>query len=140
MRTTRPLPDTPPRPGPGADLADRADFVDADRGWIAPLDPGVVVADDGRVVWDNDAYGFLEGECPATAHPSLWRQGQLVRRQGLYEVVPGIYQVRGLDLSNMTLVEGERGVMVIDPLISEETASAALDLYRAPRRPAGDRR
>jgi alkyl sulfatase BDS1-like metallo-beta-lactamase superfamily hydrolase len=78
----------------------------------------------------------VAGECPDTAHPSLWRQGQLVSRQGLYEVCEGIYQVRGLDLSNMTLVEGESGVIVIDPLISAETAAAALSLYRSHR---GDR-
>ena len=77
-----------------------------------------------------------QGECPDTAHPSLWRQGQLVSRQGLYEVCDGIYQVRGLDLSNMTLVEGDAGVIVIDPLISAETAAAALALYRTHR---GDR-
>ena len=87
-------------------------------------------------MWDNDAYAFLEGDCPDTAHPSLWRQSQLCAKQGLYEVTDGIYQVRGLDLSNMTLVEGDTGVIVIDPLISCETAAAALDLYRAHR---GDR-
>ncbi len=70
------------------------------------------------MVWDNDAYAFLAGDCPATVHPSLWRQSQLRARQGLYEVAVGIYQVRGLDLSNMTLVEGDTGVVVIDPLIS----------------------
>jgi alkyl sulfatase BDS1-like metallo-beta-lactamase superfamily hydrolase len=115
---------------------DVSDFADADRGWIASLEPAVVTAEDGRVVWDNDAYDFLDGECPDTAHPSLWRQGQLVARQGLYEIAPGFYQVRGLDLSNMTLVEGESGVVVIDPLISKETAATALGLYRAHR---GDR-
>ena len=118
-------------------LEDRSDFDDADRGWIGALEPAVVTAGDGRVVWDNDAYGFLAGECPDTAHPSLWRQGQLVARQGLYQVADGIYQVRGLDLSNMTLVEGDTGVLVIDPLISKETAAAALALYRRHR---GDRR
>lgn len=115
---------------------DTTDFEDADRGFVAALEPGVVTDATGRVVWDNDAYGFLAEECPDTAHPSLWRQGQLVSRQGLYEVCAGIYQVRGLDLSNMTLVEGETGVIVIDPLISSETAAAALGLYRAHR---GDR-
>ena len=115
---------------------DRTDFEDADRGFLGALEPGVVTEASGRVVWDNDAYGFLQSDCPDTAHPSLWRQGQLVARQGLYEVCDGIYQVRGLDLSNMTLVEGETGVIVIDPLISAETAAAALGLYRAHR---GDR-
>lgn len=116
---------------------DSSDFEDADRGLIGNLQPAVVTSSSGRVVWDNDAYAFLAGECPNTAHPSLWRQGQLVARQGLYEVTDGIYQVRGLDLSNMTLVEGAAGVVVIDPLISKETAHAALELYRRHR---GDRR
>ncbi|GAA1268857.1 alkyl sulfatase dimerization domain-containing protein [Kitasatospora nipponensis] len=112
---------------------DTDDFADADRGFIARLDPGVVHADDGRVIWDNDAYAFLAQECPDTAHPGLWRQGRLTARQGLYQVTEGIYQVRGLDLSTMTLVEGDRGVIVIDPLISAETAAAALGLYRRHR-------
>jgi alkyl sulfatase BDS1-like metallo-beta-lactamase superfamily hydrolase len=115
---------------------DRSDFEDADRGFLGALEPGIVTDASGRVVWDNDAYAFLQGECPDTAHPSLWRQGQLVSRQGLFEVCPGIYQVRGLDLSNMTLVEGDAGIIVIDPLISAETAAAALGLYRSHR---GDR-
>lgn len=109
-----------------------ADFEDADRGFIAALKPGVV-HDRGRVVWNNDAYDFLADDCPATVDPSLWRQSRLCAKQGLYEVVPGIYQVRGLDLSNMTLVEGERGMIVIDPLVSVETAAAALALYRQHR-------
>ncbi|MFH9725138.1 alkyl/aryl-sulfatase [Streptomyces sp. NPDC017254] len=115
---------------------DTTDFENADRGFVGALDPGVVKAADGRVVYDNDVYAFLEGDCPDTAHRSLWRQGQLCARQGLYEVTEGIYQVRGLDLSNMTIVEGERGIVVIDPLISVETAAAALALYRGHR---GDR-
>ena len=115
---------------------DTTDFEDADRGLIGSLVPGVVKADDGRVVWDNDAYAFLDADCPDTANPSLWRQSQLCAKQGLYEVTDGIYQVRGLDLSNMTLVESDNGVIVIDPLISKETAAAALALYRGHR---GDR-
>jgi alkyl sulfatase BDS1-like metallo-beta-lactamase superfamily hydrolase len=87
-------------------------------------------------VWDNDSYGFLTGDAPNTVNPSLWRQSSLVARQGLYEVVEGIYQVRGLDLSNISFVEGDTGVIVIDPLISKETAAAALALYRDHR---GDR-
>ncbi|NJP91865.1 MBL fold metallo-hydrolase [Nonomuraea sp. FMUSA5-5] len=112
---------------------DRGDFEDADRGFIAKLSPAVIRTVDGRVVWDNDSYDFLQEDCPGTAHPSLWRQGQLCSKQGLYEVTDGVYQVRGLDLSNMTLIEGERGVVVMDPLISTECAAAALKLYRAHR-------
>ncbi len=115
---------------------DTTDFEDADRGLIGSLVPGVVKAADGRVIWDNDAYAFLDADCPDTANPSLWRQSQLCAKQGLYEVTDGIYQVRGLDLSNMTLVESDNGVIVIDPLISKETAAAALALYREHR---GDR-
>jgi len=115
---------------------DVRDFDDAQRGFIAALEPGVVNDANGRVVWDADSYAFLTEPAPATAHPSLWRQSQLNAMQGLYEIVPGIYQVRGFDLSNMTIVEGDAGVIVIDPLISTETAAAALALYRAHR---GDR-
>ncbi|NUP77499.1 MAG: MBL fold metallo-hydrolase [Nonomuraea sp.] len=115
---------------------DRADFDAADRGFLAALSPAVVRTADGRLVWDNDSYAFLDQECPDTAHPSLWRQGQLCAKQGLYEVTDGVYQVRGLDLSNMTLIEGDTGVIVIDPLLSTECAAAALKLYRDQR---GDR-
>ncbi len=89
----------------------------------------------GRVVWDMDSYAFIDPEdaSPPTVHPSLWRLAQLNGMHGLFEVVPGIYQVRGYDLSNMTLVEGRRGVIVIDPLISMECAAAALALYRSHR-------
>ncbi|MGH2928736.1 MAG: alkyl/aryl-sulfatase, partial [Solirubrobacteraceae bacterium] len=104
-----------------------------DRGFIAALSPGVVRDAAGKVVWDADSYAFLTGDAPATANPSLWRQSALVARQGLFEVTEGIYQVRGLDLSNVTFVEGDSGVIVIDPLISTQTAAAALGLYRAHR-------
>lgn len=114
-------------------LQDESDFEDARRGFVAALTPAVVRNTRGRVVWDMDSYAFLDGECPDTVNPSLWRQSQLNAIHGLFEVVPGIYQVRGLDLSNMTIVEGERGVLVIDPLISAETAAAALGLYRSHR-------
>jgi alkyl sulfatase BDS1-like metallo-beta-lactamase superfamily hydrolase len=117
-------------------FADTQDFEDAHRGFIAALEPAVVRAADGRVVWDNDSYAFLTGDAPDTVNPSLWRQSRLNAIQGLFEVVPGLYQVRGLDLSVMSFIEGDRGVVVVDPLISIETAAAALGLYRAHR---GDR-
>jgi alkyl sulfatase BDS1-like metallo-beta-lactamase superfamily hydrolase len=117
-------------------LDDTADFADADRGFIGALTPCVVKAADGRVVWDNDRYSFLTGDAPPSVHPSLWRQCTLTAKQGLYEVVPGIYQVRGLDLSNISFVEGDTGLIVIDPLVSTEVAAAALGLYRTHR---GDR-
>ena len=123
---------------------DREDFEDARRGLIATA-PSLVLRDERRrVVWDMDSYGFVSahedegaegkvGQAPDTVHPSLWRMAQLNGIHGLFEVVPGIYQVRGYDLSNMTLVEGNAGVIVIDPLISTECAAAALALYRKHR-------
>jgi len=119
-----------------ADFNDRTDFENADRGLLASIEPMRIDDARGRQVWDMDGWAFLEGPCPETANPSLWRQGQLNGRHGLYEVTEGIYQVRGFDLSNMTLVEGDRGVIVIDPLVCRETAAAALALYRTHR---GDR-
>ncbi|CAJ1510401.1 alkyl/aryl-sulfatase [[Mycobacterium] holstebronense] len=114
-------------------FGDTTDFADADRGFIAALTPCVITAADGQVVWDNDSYDFLAGDPPTSVHPSLWRQSQLAAKQGLYEVVEGIYQVRGFDISNITFVEGDSGVIVIDPLISTEVAAAALKLYREHR-------
>jgi len=118
-------------------LDDTTDFADADRGLIASLQPCVIKAADGRVVWDNDAYSFLTGDAPTSVHPSLWRQSMLAAKQGLYEVVEGIYQVRGFDISNISFVETDSGIIVVDPLISTEVAAAALQLYREHR--GGDR-
>jgi len=117
-------------------FSDKTDFTDAERGFIGALDPGVVSGPDGKVLWDNDSYSFLDEECPPTVNPSLWRQSRLVAKQGLFAVTDSIYQIRGLDLSNMTLIEGESGIIVVDPLISRETAAAGLALYREHR---GDR-
>ncbi|HEY7071252.1 MAG TPA: alkyl sulfatase dimerization domain-containing protein [Acidimicrobiales bacterium] len=115
---------------------DTQDFEDVERGFLARSEDRQVRADDGRVVWDLDAYAFLDGPAPDTVHPSLWRQGRLLTCDGLFEVVPGIYQLRGFDLSVMSVIEGDEGVVVIDPLISKETAAAAFALYRSVR---GDR-
>ncbi|MEU6846202.1 alkyl sulfatase dimerization domain-containing protein [Streptomyces sp. NPDC046716] len=114
---------------------DGTDAQDADRGFVAALEPGVVKNADGATVWNSDAYAYLmeQAEPPDTVDPSLWRQAALCARQGLYEVTEGVYQVRGLDLSNMSLIEGERGVIVVDPLVSAEVAAAALGLYRTHR-------
>lgn len=114
---------------------DRKDFEDVKRGFIAPLpDNGVIKDDKGNPVWDLSAYAFAKGkEAPDTVNPSLWRQLQLLSEGGLYEVTPAIYQVRGADLSNITFIEGDKGVLVMDPLISKETAAAALELYRKHR-------
>jgi alkyl sulfatase BDS1-like metallo-beta-lactamase superfamily hydrolase len=115
---------------------DQTDFENAERGRIDALDPCVVRAADGRVVWDLTAYSYLDADCPDTVNPSLWRQAQLCAKHGLFQVTDGIYQVRGMDISNMTIIEGDTGVIVIDPLISAETAAASIALYRKNR---GDR-
>lgn len=115
---------------------DTRDLDDARRGFLGTAEDPLIRGSSGTVVWDLDAYGFLTEDCPDTANPSLWRQSRLCVEHGLFEVVEGIYQVRGFDLSNMTVVEGSRGILVIDPLLSAETAAAALSLYRRHR---GDR-
>lgn len=109
---------------------DVQDFEDATRGFIGRSTQRQFTTADGRPVWDLDAYEFLRGaDAPATVNPSLWRQSQLLIEDGLFEVVPGIYQLRGFDLSVMSVIEGETGVIVIDPLISTEVAAAAFALY-----------
>lgn len=115
---------------------DRRDVDAAERGFIAALVPGEIRDDDGNVVWDANEFAFIDGDAPDTVNPSLWRQSALVSKHGLFEVVEGVYQARGLDLSNVSFIEGDTGVIVIDPLISKETAAAALELYREHR---GDR-
>jgi alkyl sulfatase BDS1-like metallo-beta-lactamase superfamily hydrolase len=115
---------------------DRRDFDEAGRGLIAPLpNDGVIAGEDGKPVWDLSRFAFIEpgAAAPGTVNPSLWRQSQLVVQGGLYEVVPGLYQVRTADLSNITFAEGDDGVVVFDPLISVETARVALELFYAHR-------
>ena len=108
----------------------RQDFADAERGFLGTIPDAVVTAEGGRTVWSMTDYAFLKDDtAPDTVNPSLWRQSQLNCRHGLFEVVPGIYQVRGFDISSMTLIEGKTGVIVIDPLISCEPARAGLELY-----------
>jgi alkyl sulfatase BDS1-like metallo-beta-lactamase superfamily hydrolase len=112
---------------------DEQDFRDATRGLIAPFEPAIVETEGGRRAWELQSYDFLDANCPDTAHPSLWRQSRLSRIAGLFELAPGFYQLRGFDLSNMHVIEGDEGIVVIDPLISAETAAAALALYREHR-------
>jgi alkyl sulfatase BDS1-like metallo-beta-lactamase superfamily hydrolase len=109
-------------------LTDTRDFENATRGLIAQIPGGIIRADDGRVVWNAGAYDFLDGAAPATVNPSLWRHTQLDRIHGLFELKPGLYQLRGYDVSVMTLIAGDTGWIVVDPLLSAETARAALAL------------
>ncbi|EQL01127.1 hypothetical protein G6O67_003593 [Ophiocordyceps sinensis] len=115
---------------------DNHDFEFAKRGLVATFQDPIVVSDfkgDGEVVWNTQAYDFLEAKCPATANASLWRQGQLCSvTAGLYHVTDGVYQVRGLDLSNMSFVQIPKtdGIVIIDCLTSVETARRGLELYQ----------
>ena len=110
-------------------LADQQDFEDAKRGFIA-RPTGQIKGADGSVLIDFDAYGFLEGQAPATVNPSLWRHALLNAQIGLFKVTDGIYQLRGFDVANMTLIEGQTGWIVVDTLTARESATAALAFAR----------
>ncbi|MBP5958658.1 MBL fold metallo-hydrolase [Pseudomonas anatoliensis] len=114
-------------------FSDRTDFESVSKGLIAPF-KGQVKDAAGKVIWDVQAYDFLaKDQAPESVNPSLWRLAQLSAHAGLFEVSPKLYQVRGLDLANMTIIEGDAGLIIIDPLTMAETAKAALDLYYANR-------
>lgn len=115
-------------------FADTQDFDDASRGFLGTVDDARITQAQGRVVWSLEPYGFLsDEEAPPTVDPSLWRQSRLNMNHGLFEVVPGVYQVRGFDIANMTLIESDNGVIVVDTLTSIEGAQAAMELCRAHR-------
>ena len=108
--------------------ADDPDAARARRGLVARPSAAAIAHPGGWNVWDLDDYSFLDADAPPEVHPGLWRQARLNREAGLFEVAPGVHQVRGLDLANLTVVEGDRGRIVIDPLTSVQTARAAIDL------------
>jgi alkyl sulfatase BDS1-like metallo-beta-lactamase superfamily hydrolase len=111
-------------------LADAQDFEDARRGLVAS-DPDVVVEGArGQTIWDTGSYAFVQGDAPGSVNPSLWRQAKLNGLHGLFQVAEGIYQVRGYDVSNLTLIRGQTGWIAVDPLTSRQTAEAALALAR----------
>lgn len=103
--------------------------AEAKRGFIA-RPSGQIKAADGRVVWDFAHYAFVQGDAPATVNPSLWRHAKLNNEIGLFKVTEGIWQLRGFDLANLTLVEGKTGWIVIDTLSTRETAAAAMAFAR----------
>lgn len=110
-------------------LADKQGFEDAGRGLIARPE-GKILAADGSVITDFDAFKFVDGAAPPTVNPSLWRQARLNAQAGLFKVVNGVYQLRGFDIGNMTLIEGKTGWIVVDVLTCRETAAAALAFAR----------
>lgn len=112
---------------PADDLLDQQE---ADRGLIAREPSLQVKMPDGRVIFDQDAFGFIQSTAPGSVNPSLWRQAKLNNTHGLYKVADGVYQLRGYDLATMSLIEGRNGWIVVDPLTSEETAARAMALAR----------
>ena len=109
-------------------MNDKQDFEDATRGLMAQLRDPLVKNADGREVWDTQRYAFVKGDAPASVNPSLWREQKLNTAAGLFKVVDGIYQIRGYDMANITLVEGATGWIVIDTLFSEGVARAGMKL------------
>lgn len=119
-------------------LADTRSFDDARRGHVADLPKGAITRANGAPVWNLDAYGFLADEtAPDSVHPGLWRHARVNMVTGLFKVVDRVWQVRGIDIANMTIIEGDTGLIVIDPLISTEVAAAGMALYfqHRPKRP-----
>lgn len=113
------------------DMDDRQDFADADRDLIAPF-PDKLRGADGHLIFDTAEFDYLSDDAPApdTVHPSLWRQSQLMRKGGLYKVVDGVYQVRNNDLANLTVIEGETGLVIVDCMSSVEAASQGMAMIR----------
>jgi len=111
-------------------LDDVQDFEDARRGLVASEPDIEIQGAEGSRVWSTKDYAFIDGSAPASVSPSLWRQAKLNGIHGLFKVVDGIYQLRGYDLSNMTIIESRSGWIVVDPLTSRETAAAAFALAR----------
>lgn len=100
-------------------FSDNTDFTNAHKGFIAPLPQEIIKGEQGNTIWNPQQYSFIkEGDkAPDTVNPSLWRQSQLINISGLFEVTEGVYQIRNLDLSNMTIIEGKEGITVVDPLV-----------------------
>jgi alkyl sulfatase BDS1-like metallo-beta-lactamase superfamily hydrolase len=116
----------------GRDLPwnDTSEAALAEKGFVATRADPKIRAADGRVVMDLSAYDFAQGPAPPTVNPSLWRHLGLLRKHGLYQVAPKLWQVRGFDISVMSIIEGRSGYIIVDPLTTSEVASAAMDLVR----------
>jgi len=113
---------------------DVADFETAKRGLIAEIPEGIVRTATGTVLWNLGEYAFIDGElAPSTVNPSLWRMARLNMANGLFKVTDRLYQLRGFDLANMTVIEGDTGLILIDPLTTADIARAALAHYFAHR-------
>jgi alkyl sulfatase BDS1-like metallo-beta-lactamase superfamily hydrolase len=119
-------------------FGEQKDFDAAQRGLIAPVPDGMVKSASGSVLWNLGEYAFIDGElAPATVNPSLWRMARLNMANGLFKVTDRLYQLRGFDISNMTVIEGDSGLILVDPLTTAEVARSALAHYftHRPRKP-----
>jgi alkyl sulfatase BDS1-like metallo-beta-lactamase superfamily hydrolase len=118
---------------------DDQDFEFAQRGFIARPQSTVIRDDSGKIAWNMDQFAnqALDAPAPDTVNPSLWRQARLNSQHGLFKVAERIYQVRGYDLSNISIIEGDTGYIVVDPLLTAEVAKAAMELVfeHLPRKP-----
>ncbi|WP_377267485.1 alkyl/aryl-sulfatase [Peterkaempfera sp. SMS 1(5)a] len=138
--STGPKPATPATRAANAAVLDQLPFDDQEafesvqRGFVAPLPDGGVIRDArGRVVFDAGSYDWIQGEAPDTVNPSLWRQSQVIRYAGLFQVTDRIYQVRNHDIANVTVIEGDDGLIVVDVGTVAECTRAAMELYYAHR-------
>ena len=112
------------------ELDNQTDFEQARKGLVASVENLKIMAADGQVAWDQSAYNFISGSAPDSVNPSLWRQEQLNNIHGLFEVTPGVHQLRGFDLANLTLIDTDNGWIVVDPLTTAATSSYAIDFAR----------
>lgn len=119
-------------------FSDTQDFEDAKKGFVDTLPTLIIKNSNGQDIWDMESYKYQNDKpAPATVNPSLWRIAQVNNINGLFKVTDRVYQVRGFDLSNMTIIEGNTGIIIIDPLMTKETATSALELYykNRPKKP-----
>lgn len=113
------------------DFNDRQDFEDASRGFIATVNTSAIMTEDGKESYSLEGWDFLKNDVPETANPSLWRQSQLNRFNGLFEVIPDkLYQVRGFDIANMTFIRSDHGWIIIDVTTTNAAAKAGYDLIK----------
>jgi alkyl sulfatase BDS1-like metallo-beta-lactamase superfamily hydrolase len=121
-------------------FANRQDFDDAMRGFVGTIPDALIPGTGPRPVWNLKPYDFLKQSEPADSiNPSLWRQAQLNAIHGLFKVTDRVYQVRNFDMANMTIIEGDTALIIIDTLSTPDTARAALELYyqHRPQKPVG---
>jgi alkyl sulfatase BDS1-like metallo-beta-lactamase superfamily hydrolase len=114
----------------GLNWDDKTEEDLANRGFVATRKDSIIRATDGRVAMDLSAFNFASTAAPETANPSLWRHLGLLRKHGLFKVAPSIWQVRGFDISVMTIIEGKTGFIIVDPLTVTEVSSAAMELVK----------